>query len=124
MGPAGGRLSLQEGEAAARAEAPAAGGVVPMHHPALPSRPPQRRAGLGLPHWGQVPAPCVGEAGAAGVRPGARVKRTGVPPLEGLADSGPLGPKLGPPVPPPLHPPTPPYTPLRPRTPPPRRPKF
>ena len=47
--------------------------------------------------WAPEPAPCVGEAGAAGVRPeGAREEDPGVPPLHGPANTGPLGPKLGP----------------------------
>ena len=71
VGPAGGRLSLEEGEAAERAELPVGEGVVPAHHPAVPGRPPQNGAGLLLPHGRQVPVPCVGEASAAGVRPGA-----------------------------------------------------
>ena len=95
VGPAGGRLSLEEGEAAAWAEVPAVGGV-PPHHPAVPGRPPQRLAGLLLPQWCQVPASCVGQSSAPGVRPGgAREEDPGVPPLQGLADGGPLGPELG-----------------------------
>ena len=71
VGPAGGRLPLEEGEAAERADVPACGGVAPYLHPALPGRPPQRRAHLLLPHGCQVPAPCVEAGCAAGVRPGA-----------------------------------------------------
>ena len=38
VGPAGGRLSLEEGEAAERAEVLAGGGVVPALQPAVPGR--------------------------------------------------------------------------------------
>ena len=39
--------------------------------------------------------PCVGKDGAAGFRPGrARKEDPGVPPPQGLADNGPLGPEL------------------------------
>ena len=92
VGPADGHLPLEEGEAAERAEEPAGGGVVLALHPAVPGRPPRRVAPLLPPHGRQVPARCVG----AGVRPGgARVEDLGVPPLQGLAHSGPLGPELG-----------------------------
>ena len=96
VGPTGGRLSPEEGEAAERAEVLASGGVVPALHPAVPGWPPQRRARLLLPHGRQIPAPCVGAAGAAGVRPGGTQEEDlGVPRLQGLAHSGPLGPGLG-----------------------------
>ena len=72
VGPAIGHLPLEEGEAAERAEEPARRGVVPALHPAVPGRPPQRLARLLPPHGRQVPAPCVGAAGAAGSGRGAR----------------------------------------------------
>ena len=96
VGPAGGRLSLEEGEAAARTKEPVGRGVVPLLHASRPGLPPQRHARLLPPHGRQVPAPRVREAAAAGVRPGGvRVEDLGVPPLQGLAHSGPLGPELG-----------------------------
>ena len=72
VGPARGRLPLKEGEAAERAEEPAGWGVVPALLPAVPGRPPQRLARLLPPHERPVTAPCVGAAGAAGVRRRAR----------------------------------------------------
>ena len=75
---------------------PAVGDVIPPLHRAVPGRPPQLHGCLLLPHRHQVPAPCVGEAAAAAVGPGgARVEDLEVPPLQGLAHSGPLGPELG-----------------------------
>ena len=69
--------------------------VFPMHHPAVPGWPPQRRAGLLMPHRRQVPAPCVEEAGVVGLRPGgAHEEDPGIPPLQSLGDNGPLGRKL------------------------------
>ena len=50
--PAGGRLSLEEGEAAARAEGPAGSGIVPPLHAARPGLLPQRLACLLPPHGG------------------------------------------------------------------------
>ena len=95
VGPAGSGLSLEECEAAARAEVLAVGEVPTLHQSVL-GRQPHRHAGLLLPQWRQVPAPRVGEAGAAVVRPGgARKEDPGVPPLQCRADGGPLGPKLG-----------------------------
>ena len=94
--PAGGRSPLEEGEAAARAEEPAMGGVVPLLHAAGPGLPPQRLARFLPPHGGEVLAPRVREAAAAEIRPGgAREEDPGVPPLQRLAHSGPLGPELG-----------------------------
>ena len=94
--PPGGRRPLEEGEAAARAEEPAGGGVVPLLHAAGPGLPPQRLARFLPPHGGEVLAPRVREAAAAEIRPGgARKEDLGVPPLQGLAHSGPLGPELG-----------------------------
>ena len=93
--PAGGRLSLEEGEAVEREEVPVGGGVVPAHHWAVPGQPPQRRAGLLVPYGCQVLAPCIGEAGTLDVRlGGTREEDPGVSPLQGLGHSGPLGPEL------------------------------
>ena len=62
----------------------------------MPGWPPRRGARLLVPHGRQVLVPYAGAAGAAGIRPGgARVEDLGVPPLQGLAHSGPLGPELG-----------------------------
>ena len=94
--PAGGRRPLQEREAAARAEQPTGRGVVPLLHAAGPGLPPQRLARLLPPHGAKVLAPRVREAAAAGIEPGgAREEDPVVPPLQGLAHSGPLGPELG-----------------------------
>ena len=71
-------------------------GGVPTLHPAVPGRPPHRRAGLQLTQRRELPAPRVGEAGAPVVWPGrAREEEPGVPPLQHLAEGGPLGPELG-----------------------------
>ena len=94
--PASGRRPLEEGEAAAHAVEPAGRGVVPLLHTAGPGLPQQRLARLLPPHGGQEPAPHVRAAATAGVRPGGvRKEDLGVPPLQGLAHSGPLGPELG-----------------------------
>ena len=94
--PAGGRHPLEEGEAAARAEEPVGRGVVPQLHTAGPGLPPQRLARLLPPRGGQEAAPRVRAAAAAGIRPGGTHEEDlGVPPLQGLAHSGPLGPELG-----------------------------
>ena len=97
--PAGGRCPLEEGEAAARAEESAGSWVVPLLHAAGPGLPPRRLARLLPPRGGKELAPRVGEAAAAGIRPGARAKRTrgylhcrawpAVAPL--VPNSGPLG---------------------------------
>ena len=93
VGLAGGRVPLEEGQAVARAEVPAVGGV-PTLHPATPGRPPHGRTGLLLPQWHPVRAPRVEETGAPVVRAGGtREEDAGVPPLQRL-DGGPLGPKL------------------------------
>ena len=71
-------------------------GVVSLLHAAGPGLPPQRVARPLPPHGGKELAPRVREAAAAGIRPGgAREEDLGVPPLQGLAHSGPLGPELG-----------------------------
>ena len=94
--PAGGRRPLEEGEAAARAEEPAGMGVVPLLHTAGPGLPPQRLDRLLAPHGGKELAPRVRAAAAAGIWLGGMGEEDlGVPPLQGLAHSGPLGPELG-----------------------------
>ena len=95
VGPAGGRLSLEEGEAVARTKEPARRGVVPLPHAVRPGLP-QRHARVLPPHGCPGTVSRVREAAVAGVRSGgARVEDLGVPPLQGLAHSGPLGPELG-----------------------------
>ena len=51
VGPDGGRLSHEEGDAAERADVPSGVGVVRAHHLAVPGWPRQRRGGLLLAHW-------------------------------------------------------------------------
>ena len=80
--PPGGGCPLEEGGAAARADEPAGRGVIPLIQTAGPGLPPQWLAPLFPPHGGIW----------AGVT---REEELGVPPLRGLAHSGPLGSKLG-----------------------------
>ena len=79
-----------------RTKEPAGRGVAPPHHAAGLGLSPQRLGRFLPPHGREVPAPRVREAATAAVRAGGtRIEHLGVPPLQGLAHSGPLGPELG-----------------------------